>query len=87
MDDKSQKLNRKVVFLSSALFKANYVSTWLEKLRMQLLCPVKVGLLQQLFVVHDNVPVTETTASPEHCCKNCHSNKEVRAHHFFFSLS
>ena len=24
---------------------------------------------------------SETTASPEHCCKNCHSNKEVRSHH------
>ena len=50
-------------------------------------CPVKAGLLQQLFAGHAKEPATETTASPEHCCNSCHSNKEVWSHHSSFSVS
>ena len=60
-----------------------------EKLQMPLLCRLccRGGTTANLFVGHTKEPATESKASPGHCCKNCHSNKEVRAHHFFFSLS
>ena len=44
---------------------------------------VVVGLLQQLFVGHAKEPATVTTENPEHCCKSCHSNTEVRSHSRF----
>ena len=56
-----------------------------EKLQMQLLCRLccQGGTTANLFVGHTKEPATESKASPGHCCKNCHSNKEVRAYHFF----
>ena len=50
-------------------------------------CPVKVGLLQELFVGHAKEPVTETKVSPEHCCKNCWSNSRIASHPFSVSYT
>ena len=65
--------------------RANYVSTWTEKLQMQLLCHLsRQGWTAAAVVCGDaKLPATDTTASPEHCCKNCHSNREVKSHHSY----
>ena len=53
---------------------------------MQLLCHLSCQgwTTAKLFVGHAKEPATETTASPEHCFENCHSNKEVKSHYSHF---
>ena len=77
-----------VLFFNCAVW-ANYVSTRTEKLQVQLLCDFSCqGWTTATDVFgHAKEPATETTASPEHCYKICHSHKEVRLHHLPFSVS
>ena len=41
----------------------------------------QLGVQKQLFVGFAKEPATEATASPEHCCKNCHSFKQKKSDH------